>query len=130
MRLVSYNKPEIPYAIVGVAACAVAGTMFPFFSFVFAEMIAAFFIPDPDEQQSESDKWSLILTCMGVGVLLVVGIMTFCFTTMGARLTFRIRWGGACLSTGLVVSRKGGVTWIIRFERNIVVNACMYVMPC
>ncbi len=42
-RLLSYNKPEWPYGVVGVAASAAAGVVRPAFAFVMSSIITVFY---------------------------------------------------------------------------------------
>merc|ERR1719502_1479184 len=54
MRLLEYSKPETMHIIVGCLAAACNGALMPLLSLPFAEMLAAFYLPDTTKLRNDT----------------------------------------------------------------------------
>ncbi|PFH33343.1 ATP-binding cassette transporter ABC.B1 [Besnoitia besnoiti] len=73
-----------------VAACA-SGVVFPVYSVIFSRFIALFFKSDPDEIESEANKWSLAFVGLACSVLIVEWLKFLGIEYMGSKVTSELR---------------------------------------
>lgn len=88
-RLVKYNKPEWPYAVLGSVASIGIGGAQPAFAFLFVAMITVFY--DPALVREKSSFYSWMFFVVACGMLLCNTVQQWSFGVMGQRLARRIR---------------------------------------
>ncbi|KAK9861269.1 hypothetical protein WJX84_002505 [Apatococcus fuscideae] len=90
-RLLSYNKPELGWAVLGIAASAGSGVVMPIFALALSSVVSLFFNPDKAYQAHQIAIWSGIFACIGFGAFVSAVLQQWSFGLMGQRLTSRIR---------------------------------------
>ncbi|CAH9146833.1 unnamed protein product [Cuscuta epithymum] len=89
-RLVSLNKLEWPYLVVGTIAAGIHGVIFPVFGLLISTAIKIFFEPKP-MLKHDSRFWASMYVCLGLVSLVVAPIQNFSFGVAGGKLIRRIR---------------------------------------
>ncbi|CAA7402085.1 unnamed protein product [Spirodela intermedia] len=102
-RLARLNKPELPVLLLGAAAAAVQGVVFPAFGVLFSSTIRIFFEPPPELRRQSRRVRPMPLrekTCkaprsqhclLGVVSLVAVPLKQYLFALAGGKLVIRIR---------------------------------------
>ena len=89
-RLLSYNRPEMKFIIIG-GFCAIAtGVTMPAFAVIFSEMVNVLSKPQ-DEVEDDSVFWSMMFLVIAVGSGLFYFIQVYFLSVAGAKLTSRLR---------------------------------------
>ena len=76
MRLLSMNRKEWPYILVGVVSAAGVGTIMPIFAVILSSLIAALM---PNEPASNILRFSILFWCLGAAhfVLSSIQVCTY-----------------------------------------------------
>ncbi|XP_044284634.1 ATP-dependent translocase ABCB1-like [Varanus komodoensis] len=90
-RILSLNKPEFCYIVVGVIAAAFGGTVSPAFAVLFSKIIGAFGEQDDIKKSQNTTKFSLLFLLLGTVSLITHIIQGFMFAKSGEALTMRLR---------------------------------------
>uniref|UniRef100_H2ZR88 Bile salt export pump n=1 Tax=Ciona savignyi TaxID=51511 RepID=H2ZR88_CIOSA len=90
-RVISLNKPELFYIIVGCIAAAVNGGIQPCFAILFSEILGVFALTDPVEQTNRVTLYSLLFVAIGVAAFIANILQASSFAKSGEELTSRLR---------------------------------------
>ena len=90
-RVVSYNAPEMIYAILGLFSCVITGLTMPAFSLILARFIAIYYNPNNDEVWTTSLYYMIGFIAIGFANLGACTLQQYCFGIMGERLVRRVR---------------------------------------
>ncbi|XP_062840207.1 ATP-binding cassette sub-family B member 5 isoform X1 [Anolis carolinensis] len=90
-RILSLNKPELCYIIIGVIAAAIGGGVTPAFAIMLGKIIGAFQEQDATKRSHNTTLYSLIFLLLGAIYLVTCIIQGFMFATSGEALTKRLR---------------------------------------
>ncbi|NXH19197.1 MDR1 protein, partial [Bucco capensis] len=90
-RILSLNKPEWLYVLVGVIAAAVLGGVHPAFAVIFGKIIGAFQETDVEKRDKNTLVLSLMFLLLGVITLAAYIVQGFMFGKSGEMLTMRLR---------------------------------------
>uniref|UniRef100_A0A7S1NMY1 Bile salt export pump n=1 Tax=Eutreptiella gymnastica TaxID=73025 RepID=A0A7S1NMY1_9EUGL len=90
MRTMKLNASEWPLLLFGLLGAAIAGTSYPLYSIIFAEVIGVFFKPI-DVMRDEVGLWCLMFVALGVGNMISLLMKLFCLNYAGEILTGRLR---------------------------------------
>ncbi|NXP32814.1 MDR1 protein, partial [Leiothrix lutea] len=91
LKILSLNKPEWFYVLMGVIAAAVIGAVHPAFAVIFGKIIGAFQEKDPVKRSKNTVVLSLIFLLLGVIILAAYIVQGFMFGKSGETLTKRLR---------------------------------------
>jgi ATP-binding cassette subfamily B (MDR/TAP) protein 1 len=85
------NRPEWPYAVVGIAGSVVSGCMNPTFALVVSQTLKSYYNADHKKMEREISRYSLFF--VGLGGLSILGYFGqhFFFGIMGDNLVKRVR---------------------------------------
>ena len=89
-RTAKYNHPEWPWIVVGVLAAAAAGTAYPVYAILFAEVLELFYAP-VEVMRDEIWIWCVALLALGVMNFFAYWIKIYALSVAGERLTTRLR---------------------------------------
>ncbi|XP_068791160.1 ATP-binding cassette sub-family B member 5 isoform X1 [Struthio camelus] len=90
-RILTLNKPEWLYIVLGVIAAAILGGVHPAFAVIFGKIIGAFQETDPEKRNKNTLVLSLMFLLLGVITLAAYIIQGFMFGKSGEILTMRLR---------------------------------------
>ncbi|KAM6338977.1 ATP-binding cassette sub-family B member 5 [Podargus strigoides] len=90
-RILTLNKPEWLYVLLGVVAAAISGGVHPAFAVIFGKIIGAFQETDPEKRSKNTLVLSLMFLLLGVITLATYIIQGFMFGKSGEILTMRLR---------------------------------------
>lgn len=90
-RLLSLNRPEWPYLLLGSLASVVVGGVQPGFAFVISSMTTNFFNPDPAKLRSSASFYSWMFFAIACGVLIATALQQWSFAVAGQALSRRVR---------------------------------------
>ncbi|NWS25767.1 MDR1 protein, partial [Polioptila caerulea] len=90
-KILSLNKPEWFYVLLGMIAAAVIGAVNPTFAVIFAKIIGAFQERDPEKRSKNTVVLSLVFLLLGVIIFAAYVIQGFTFGKSGEVLTKRLR---------------------------------------
>jgi len=91
-RLLSLNKPELPFIIVGMIASIGFGIASPLFAAVFGDMLEVLSEPDIETARTNSQLAALKLGGVGFGFFIPTAIQGFMFAYSGSKLVERVRY--------------------------------------
>ncbi|XP_030639390.1 ATP-dependent translocase ABCB1 [Chanos chanos] len=92
LKVLSLNKPEWPYMVVGIFCAILNGGLQPAFSIVFAKIVAVFAEQDQEVVREKSNLFSLLFVLIGVVSFVALFFQGFCFGKAGEILTMRLRY--------------------------------------
>lgn len=90
-RLWEYNRPEWWYIVNGVIGACVTGVLKPSEGILYAQIVANFFVLEPDAMREQNRFLSLCFLALAGGALLGNMSMASGFSVSGFRLTRRMR---------------------------------------
>ena len=90
-RLLSLNKPELPFIIIGMIASIGFGIASPLFAAVFGDMLEVLSEPDIATARKNSQLAALKLGGIGFGFFVPTAIQGFMFAYSGSKLVERVR---------------------------------------
>ncbi|KAJ3095022.1 ATP-binding cassette, sub-B (MDR TAP), member 4, partial [Phlyctochytrium bullatum] len=90
-RLWGMNSTEWPFFIGGVLCSGGNGLLFPFFSFIFAEILTVFGKVDKDDRDKGIRFWALMFVLLAIGAFVSNFGSIASFEIAGEKLTKRIR---------------------------------------
>lgn len=90
-RLLSYNKPELPFFGVGIVAAAAAGCTQPAYAFLISSMISTFYDTLPSDVMHKASFLCWMFFTLGAGSLIAVGLMHWSLGICGQWLGYRVR---------------------------------------
>ncbi|MCO5597338.1 hypothetical protein L7F22_051414 [Adiantum nelumboides] len=90
LRLVAFNKPEIPFLLLGSLAAICNGAIVPIAGLLFTNMIRTFYKAH-DKLQSAALIWVYFFIAGAVLSVLLTPLQNICFSVAGERLVRRIR---------------------------------------
>ncbi|XP_035688023.1 ATP-dependent translocase ABCB1-like isoform X4 [Branchiostoma floridae] len=93
-RVMKLNTPEWPYILVGTFCAAINGAVNPCFAILFAEVLGAFGIADPVEQEKKTTLYALLFLAIGGGSMITMFLQGYCYGKSGEMLTMRLRQMG------------------------------------
>ncbi|CAH1238854.1 ABCB1 [Branchiostoma lanceolatum] len=93
-RVMKLNAPEWPYILVGTFCAAINGAVNPCFAILFAEVLGAFGIADPVEQEKKTTLYALLFLAIGGGSFITMFLQGYCYGKSGEMLTMRLRQMG------------------------------------
>ncbi|CAJ0754315.1 23090_t:CDS:2 [Entrophospora sp. SA101] len=89
-KVVTINQPELPLIVLGLFGAVLAGSIYPVFSIIFANIIQAFSTTG-DQLTQEAGFWSLMFLVIAVAMMLANFIQGILFGLSGENLIQRIR---------------------------------------
>ncbi|XP_028674145.1 ATP-dependent translocase ABCB1 isoform X2 [Erpetoichthys calabaricus] len=90
-RILSLNKKEWPYLIVGLLASVIDGGVYPCFGIIFAKIIGVFGETDPVIRSQKTTMFSLLFVLLGAIFLVVMSLQGYTFGVSGETLTLKLR---------------------------------------
>ncbi|KAG9476286.1 hypothetical protein GDO78_003056 [Eleutherodactylus coqui] len=90
-KILSLNKSEWPYILIGTLAAALNGAVHPAFSIIFAKVIAIFGTNEEETIQREINIYSIIVGVIALVSFFLFFIQGFMFGKSGEVLTMRLR---------------------------------------
>ncbi|KAJ8004768.1 hypothetical protein DPEC_G00139710 [Dallia pectoralis] len=90
-RILSMNKPEWPYLVVGILASILGGGVYPCVAILFAKIIGVFSEIDPEVRRHQTLMFSLLFLLVGAVAFVTYFVKGFAFGKSGELLTMRIR---------------------------------------
>ncbi|KAI8515408.1 Multidrug resistance protein 1 [Branchiostoma belcheri] len=93
-RVMKLNAAEWPYILVGTFCAAINGAVNPCFAILFAEVLGAFGIADPVEQEKKTTLYALLFLAIGGGSMITMFLQGYCYGKSGEMLTMRLRQMG------------------------------------
>ncbi|XP_076869034.1 ATP-dependent translocase ABCB1 isoform X2 [Brachyhypopomus gauderio] len=92
LTVLSLNKSEWPYMVVGVFCATINGGLQPAFAVIFSKIIAVFAEIDEDIKRERANLFSLLFAVIGVISFIALFLQGFCFGKAGEILTMRLRY--------------------------------------
>lgn len=89
--VLDYQRPEWPIFALGTIGCAIAGSVFPVQSVVFAFVLDALYNPDDDVLLAEAGLGALLFASVGLAAAVGFVLQYGSFEFIGAKLTSRMR---------------------------------------
>ena len=90
-RLLSMNRPEWQWAMLGSAASGGLGVLWPAFALALASIVGVYYNPDHEKQKHTVRTWCIVFAAVGAGTMLCGTLQQYSFTLMGQKLTRRLR---------------------------------------
>ncbi|XP_062841934.1 ATP-binding cassette, sub-family B (MDR/TAP), member 4 isoform X1 [Trichomycterus rosablanca] len=91
-KVLSLNKAEWPYMVVGVLCAIVNGGLQPAFAVIFSKIIAVFAETDENVKRERVNLFSMLFAGIGVASFIALFLQGFCFGKAGEILTMRLRY--------------------------------------
>ncbi|XP_060756248.1 ATP-binding cassette, sub-family B (MDR/TAP), member 4 [Neoarius graeffei] len=91
-KVLSLNKAEWPYMVVGIFCAIINGGLQPAFAVIFSKIIAAFAEIDIDVKREKANLFSLLFAIIGVISFIALFLQGFCFGKAGEILTMKLRY--------------------------------------
>ncbi|KAG1655300.1 hypothetical protein FOA52_007957 [Chlamydomonas sp. UWO 241] len=91
LTLIPYNRPELPYAVLGVLGATVVGGTQPAMAILFSTIITLYYGAEESYAKSRTSFICWMFFVLAVGVLASSVLMHWAFGTMGAALAVRLR---------------------------------------
>lgn len=89
-KIMSLNRPEWPYFVIGIICAIINGATQPVFAIIFSKIIGVFAGP-ADEMRSKSNIFCLVFVGLGAISFLTFFLQGFTFGKAGEILTMRLR---------------------------------------
>ncbi|XP_066441409.1 ATP-binding cassette sub-family B member 5-like isoform X1 [Eleutherodactylus coqui] len=90
-KILSLNKSEWPYMLIGILAAAINGAVHPAFAIMFSKIIAVFAINEDETIQREINIYSIVIAVIGLVSFFSFFLQGFMFGRSGEVLTMRLR---------------------------------------
>jgi ATP-binding cassette subfamily B (MDR/TAP) protein 1 len=90
-RLIRESRPEAAIIALGIAAACTNGSIMPIFAIIYSEIVATFQKPDPKDVKEGANFLAAMFVCLAVGAGVANVLQIFSFSTVGEKLTFRLR---------------------------------------
>ena len=90
-RLLAYNKPELPWILLGVVFAFGFAVASPFFAVIFGDFLESLGMENIEEARSKSVKDALMMSAVGLLFFVAVGAQGITFSYSGAMLVERLR---------------------------------------
>ena len=108
-RLLRMNMPEWHWAVLGSAASAGLGVLWPAFALAMSSILSVYYNPDHEKQKHTIQTWCIVFGAVGAGSMLCSTVQQFAFTLMGQKLTRRLR---VLLMTALLKQVNAILLWL------------------
>jgi len=90
-RLLAYNKPELPWILLGVVFAFGFAVASPFFAVIFGDFLESLGMENIEEARSKSVRDALMMSAVGLLFFVAVGAQGVTFSYSGAMLVERLR---------------------------------------
>ncbi|KAF4076001.1 hypothetical protein AMELA_G00225410 [Ameiurus melas] len=90
-KVLSLNKEEWPYMVVGIFCAIINGGIQPAFAIIFSKIVAVFAEPDENIKRERANLFSLLFAVIGVVSFIALFLQGFCFGKAGEILTMKLR---------------------------------------
>ena len=90
-RLLAYNKPELPWILLGVVFAFGFAVASPFFAVIFGDFLEGLGMENIEEARSKSVRDALMMAAVGLLFFVAVGAQGVTFSYSGAMLVERLR---------------------------------------
>ncbi|XP_039593521.1 ATP-dependent translocase ABCB1-like isoform X2 [Polypterus senegalus] len=91
LRILSLNKKEWHYLMVGLLASLICGAVYPCFGIIFAKIIGVFAETDPVVKSQKTILFSLLFLLLGAILLVAMSLQGYTFGVSGETLTLKLR---------------------------------------
>ncbi|XP_066501736.1 ATP-binding cassette, sub-family B (MDR/TAP), member 4 [Hoplias malabaricus] len=91
-KVLSLNKTEWPYIVVGVFCAIINGGMQPAFAVIFSKMVAVFANEDKNFVRERANFFSLMFAVIGAVSFIALFLQGYCFGKAGEILTMKLRY--------------------------------------
>ncbi|CAN9514222.1 unnamed protein product [Ophioblennius macclurei] len=90
-KVLSLNKSEWPYIVLGIICATINGVMQPVFAIIFSKIITVFANPDDEVVRERSVFFSLMFAAIGAASFVTMFLQGYCFGKSGEVLTMKLR---------------------------------------
>ncbi|KAI5092339.1 ATP-binding cassette, sub-family B (MDR/TAP), member 4 isoform 1, partial [Silurus meridionalis] len=91
-KVLSLNKAEWPYMVVGIICATINGGLQPAFAVIFSKIIAVFAEIDENVKRERANLFSLLFAVIGAVSFISLFLQGYCFGKAGEILTMRLRY--------------------------------------
>ena len=90
-RLARLSAPELPWFVLGAAAGAATGCVFPAFALILSRLLAVFYEPPGPHMQAGALLWSMLFFALGGGMMALTVMQQAAAGVVGHRCVHRVR---------------------------------------